>query len=492
MNTAILLFSDYFEIHSSLLEDYGALNICLEADLPLFIDPFLLFASNKTAYQQLHREIVTHLVRLKQIALSGNSGNLSIFQFPEVSQNWLGFSQWGNHGRGLGPGFAKSLISAFHGFYSNFGEEDITESPHIEKLTLIGKGIGRDFISDFTTNLIKEFLLSYTQEFARLHLKPSQRKLFSIRCSFDQALQIWLPKQFELPHFYRGDRDDDFIILTPIDILSKDEAFICSSDFTASFRHIAGALENSSLREAVNTYFASQLPEKPKKNDFELAMYSTVNKFPDLLDYYIKSKEENKDQASIISHEKVDRLQRELLDTLQKLSSFLSADPSFYQTAPNSYEEALARASYLKETIENNDVYRIFYKDGKPMASEETIQRIFRLTWFGSPYDVNSEVNNGRGPADYKISYGDRDSTIVEFKLGRSSSLKNNLISQTEVYKKASRSISDIKVILCYSQAEVAKVHRVLKSIGQENAENIVIIDASPKISGSKVKSNEG
>jgi hypothetical protein len=334
--------------------------------------------------------------------------------------------------------------------------------------------------------------LSYTQEFARLHLKPSQRKLFSIRCSFDQALQIWLPKQFELPHFYRGDRGDDFIILTPVDILTKDEAFICSSDFTASFRHIAGALENSSLREAVNTYFASQLPEKPKKNDFELAVYSTVNKFPDLLDYYIKSKEEKKDQASIISHEKVDRLQRELLDTLQKLSSFLSADPSFYQTAPNSYEEALARAGYLKETIENNDVYRIFYKDGKPIASEETIQRIFRLTWFGSPYDVNSEVNNGRGPADYKISYGDRDSTIVEFKLGRSSSLKNNLISQAEVYKKASRSISDIKVILCYSQAEVARVHRVLKSIGQENAENIVIIDASPKISGSKVKSDEG
>jgi hypothetical protein len=55
----------------------------------------------------------------------------------------------------------------------------------------------------------------------------------------------------------------------------------------------------------------------------------------------------------------------------------------------------LKRVIYLKEFIENNDGYRIFYHNGKT-ASEETIQRIFRLTWISSPYDVNSEVNNGR------------------------------------------------------------------------------------------------
>jgi hypothetical protein len=137
--------------------------------------------------------------------------------------------------------------------------------------------------------------------------------------------------------------------------------------------------------------------------------------------------------------------------------------------------------------IEDNNGYRIFYKDGQPISSEDTIQRIFRLTWFASPLDVNSEVNNGCGPADYKISYGDRDSTIVEFKLGKSSSLKKNLLNQTEIYKKASRSISDIKVILCYTEAEIAKVKRILKSINQEDAENIFIIDATKKYSASKV-----
>ena len=95
--------------------------------------------------------------------------------------------------------------------------------------------------------------------------------------------------------------------------------------------------------------------------------------------------------------------------------------------------------------------------------------------------------SNGRGPADYKISFGDRDSTIVEFKLGSSTTLRNNLLNQTQIYKKASRSISDIKVVLCYTAQEIQKVKRALKAIRQENAENIVVINATRKLSASKV-----
>ncbi|WP_204369122.1 hypothetical protein [Methylocucumis oryzae] len=60
-------------------------------------------------------------------------------------------------------------------------------------------------------------------------------------------------------------------------------------------------------------------------------------------------------------------------------------------------------------------------------------------------------------------------------------------MNQTEIYKKASKSISDIKVILCYTKAEIIKVSRILKSIDQEGAENIVIIDATNKLSASMI-----
>ena len=128
---------------------------------------------------------------------------------------------------------------------------------------------------------------------------------------------------------------------------------------------------------------------------------------------------------------------RELIVTLAEFCKKVDETSDFFKLKPTSYAAALKRVNYLKEVIEDNDGYRIFYKNNKAIASEETIQRIFRLTWFATPFDVNSEVNNGRGAADYKISYGERDSTIVEFKLGSSSSLKKNLLNQTEIYKKS-------------------------------------------------------
>ncbi len=478
-----LLFSEYFEIAEQVLDDYGALNICIDSDLPLFIDPFLLFSSDKPEYIELHDQLIGHLVSLKNLAAENPNPDTRLFQFPEVKQNWLGDCKWGNSGRGLGPKFARNLVKTFNGFYSNFGEETISSSTHIEKLTLVGPGIGRDFISDFTTNILLEYLLSYTQEFALKYLDETQRKEFSVRCKFDDQLRIWLPKTFTLPYFYLD--DGDFIILTPIDILTKDESFISHNDLTGQFRRITNTLDNQSLRAAINQYFLSKLPIKPTRIDIGRAISITVQQYPEILDHYIRYKENTKESAARVSTEKLNKIKSELISTLSEFCKRVLETSDFFDIKPTSYDAALKRALYLKDVIENNDGYRIFYKDGKAIASEETIQRIFRLTWFATPYDVNSEVNNGRGPADYKISYGERDSTIVEFKLASSYSLKRNLLNQTEIYKKASKSINDIKVILCYTIGDISKVRRILKSINQEGAENIVVIDATRKLSAS-------
>ena len=69
---------------------------------------------------------------------------------------------------------------------------------------------------------------------------------------------------------------------------------------------------------------------------------------------------------------------------------------------------------------------------------------IYRLTWYSSPYDVNREVNNGRGPVDYAISYGAKNKALVEFKLASNSKLKMNLQNQTKVYESASNTKKSI------------------------------------------------
>ena len=103
---------------------------------------------------------------------------------------------------------------------------------------------------------------------------------------------------------------------------------------------------------------------------------------------------------------------------------------------------------------------------------------MYRLVWFGSPLDVNREVNNGRGPVDYKVSFGKNNSTLVEFKLASNSKLKQNLENQVEIYKTASETGRAIKVILFFSEEEQKKVVNVLSDLGLIGCPDIVLIDA--------------
>jgi len=60
-----LYFADVFQVSQDALDDYGAFNISLITDLPLFIDPFFLFNSDKKEYRQLHDHIINYLRFLK-------------------------------------------------------------------------------------------------------------------------------------------------------------------------------------------------------------------------------------------------------------------------------------------------------------------------------------------------------------------------------------------------------------------------------------------
>ena len=185
-----LYFTDYFKVKEKDLLKYGAFNISLISDLPLFIDPFLLFNSKKKKYQKLHKEIIKYLkfLRDKSSYKETNTDALKAwYEFNEVKQNWFGFSVMGNRESGLGADFAKSLNKNLHLIFKDFGNESITKGSHLEKLCLIKSGIGRDSISDFTTNLIKSFLLDYTQTFAINYIDTSLRKKFRVpRIYFNQ------------------------------------------------------------------------------------------------------------------------------------------------------------------------------------------------------------------------------------------------------------------------------------------------------------------
>ncbi len=113
--------------------------------------------------------------------------------------------------------------------------------------------MGRDHLSDFTTNLIKSYLLEYTQAFALVHIRPEQRARFRIeRVRFDYDTRRWQSDYFELPV-----ANGDYVILTPKEILTRDEAWINQTDLLDRFYDICAS---SSVRSPSRVDRTLELP----------------------------------------------------------------------------------------------------------------------------------------------------------------------------------------------------------------------------------------
>ncbi|MEX3785029.1 hypothetical protein [Paraburkholderia sp. BR14374] len=482
----MIYFSDVFNVEPDVLDAHGAFNIALVNDLPLFVDPFLLFDSKRPEFRTLHDDIIKYLVFVRDRAQADELTEGAISQwlfFREVKQNWLGFSRQGNSGTGLGKQFALALARNFQRVFRDFGTETLTKSSHLEKLGLLSGGVGRDHLSDFTTNLIKGYLLKYTEDFAKEHLHSNQLKQVHVeRVNFNYETRRWQSGHFVLP-WHAG----DYVILTPCEILTRDEAWINQGDMLSQFFQLRQSLPDEQLRAQVNDHFLRQINERSTQDERKAAALRTIEQFTVLIDHYIKWKEENASEAHVVSSKKVQETHTQFVDNIRELVLKHLVGTEFYEKG-DSYEEALQRVKYLKHVIEDNDGYRVFYVGGTPVKRESDLHTMFRLTWYATMFDVNAEVNNGRGPVDYKVSKGKRNASLVEFKLASNSSLRRNLEKQVEVYAKASQTDRSIKVILYFSDTELVKITGILRDLKLQDREDIVLIDASRdnKISGSK------
>lgn len=485
-----IYFADYFNVDPRVIEEYGALDITLVRDLPLFIDPFLIFANKSDEYQALHDGMLKYLTFLKEKSERRKITNNEViawYKFSEVKQNWLGYSKTGNSGRGLGQRFGRTMADNMPIIFDDLGNEIITQSSHIEKATLFELGVGRDSISDFCTNLIKAFLLEYTQRFAQINISCDLCKDVNVeKVYFDYSLERWMPKKYILPIF-----GDDYVILTPKEILTKDKTWINSSDLRDDFYDICYSVENERLRAEINNYIQQHMPQpkdgkKISKKEETTVISAAIRQFPEIIKWFVKSKEENIAGAKNFAQQNVEEIESLFISNVKNIAKELSATTSFYDKFSNSYEAAIERAKCLKHYIEDRDGYRSFYHNNEPIKRESDLQMMFDLLWSTSSFDVNKEANNGRGPSDFVVSKGANDKTTVEIKLASNSSLKDNLEKQTEIYMQANGSETCVKIIMYFDDMEQTRLFSILNELNLHNKENIILIDASPKVSASK------
>lgn len=483
-----IYFSDFFDIDPDVLRNHGTVDISLINDIPLFIDPFLLFNSEDPALRALHDEIIRYVTFLRDKSAEGKIREPLLrdwFCFPEVKQLWLGYSLVGNEGSGLGVDFARKLYVNLNTVFQTFGSEQIARSAHLEKLCLIEAGVGRDNISDFTANLIKGYLASYTEAFAAEHLSDDQISDHAVeKTAFNYDTESWVTRTFKLPSF-----GDDYLLLAPRSILTKDETWINRADLINRFADIVDAAPNDVLRAKVNNYLFKKLPpaEEHTKAEEKEVIQQAIREFPEIIEYFIANKEDRGDEAVALSDARLKFAERRFIENVRQFVTLLDQQSAFYEVPGSTKEEARFRVDFLKDVIENKGGWRLFYVAGEPVMLEEHLQIVFRFTWLGTPSDVSREVNDGRGPADYKVSRGAFDKTIVEFKLARNRKLKQNLQNQVEIYQAASDAEAGLKVILYFDDRELARVRKILEELELEGHENIILIDGRPKESASRI-----
>ena len=498
-----MFFTEKFQVDSDILKKYGAVDISLVCDVPLFIDPMLIFNSEKDIYRELHNSIIRYFHFLYTKATQGLTSKEidAWFNFSEVPNNWLGYSLFGNKGLALGKKYANFL---YENIAFAINTHDISKSAHIEKVMLLYEGSGKDKISDLTVNLIKGFLCEYTEEFSLKYIKREFLDTFPVdKVYFNYETESFISKEFVLPYIYNEDGKKEYILLTPYDILREDEPAINKKDFLDSYDRIRNTIENDTLRAYMNNYIGlavrryeenqqrnkKPIKEKSIKKIEKQAFLEVVKEYPELYDYYIKLREADTDEIRLQCYEEVNaQLEKLLVASKNIISLFYNANYHGNEEL-TAREEAKQRLKFFKHIIEDCDGYKNLYVKGIQIAKENDLQRLFRFVWYGTNYKIDAEANNGRGQTDFIVSMGQNNQNIIEFKLASNSSL-SHVFTQVQIYEAANCTEGSLIAIFYFSEAEYLTSKQIVKEAGYEDMidESIFLIDcrSDNKISASK------
>lgn len=476
-----MFFSERFQVDSELLKGYGTVDISLICDIPLFVDPMLIFNSEKEEYKELHKEIIKYFHFLYVKAQQGLSVKEidAWFNFSEVPNNWLGYSLVGNKGLALGRKYSLFLYENI-GFALN--THGISEGKHIEKTMLLYDGSGKDKISDLTVNLIKRYLCEYTEDFAKEYVSEDLCKVFPVeKAYFNYETESFISKEYTLPYIVKEDGELEYVLLTPYDILREDEPSINKIDFYNSHERIRRVIENDTLRTYVNNYIGIAIREyeENQKRNRRIIREKSINKiekdafkelvsaYPELYDYYIKIRESDTDEIRNQCMNELNKQLEKLLVASKGLISLFDQNKYTYIENCSAREEARNRLSYFKHIIENCDGYKNLYVKGEQIAKENDLQRLFRFVWYGTSYKVDAEPNNGRGQADFIISKGQNNQNIIEFKLASNSNLAH-VFTQVKIYEAANCTDGSLIAIFCFSESECNVAKRIVIDAGYE------------------------
>jgi len=315
-------FSKYFKVSKEDLDAYGAVDISLDCDSNLFIDPCLIYSNDK--YKTLHNDIITYFLFLKELKESGTSFKefSKYCNFHEVCYTWLGYSKESNKGTGLSTNFSLELFDKIDSLFNSKHSDS-----HIEKIFLFSERTSCDRISDLITNLILDFLCKYTMDFTKKYISDSSKidTFSTIEIKQENGRPYTgPPKEYILPFITKITKyknkppkiTKEPILLTPKNIVRVKNLELNNIDFKNHYNDILKLIDDDNYRNEINKMFDETITKMKLDNENKMStyrenkikrdlFYSYAQNHTEILDYYLKFKEipENLKQTQKISNE---------------------------------------------------------------------------------------------------------------------------------------------------------------------------------------------
>lgn len=471
-----ILFSNYFGVDPAEIDKAGLIDPFLNVDLELFIDPVLLEKSKHLEISgnaiDAFREHFSKIVRLLKISRAEEDvawkAARKLLDLGEPSENGLGYGGASRSGSSR-PEEIQTMILRTTKEIITLGADDP------EMISLMGffeEGVGPDTISDFTTRVIFLSLATITSDFCNaqgLETTPIS----------EERQEVGLPIYTDSKGRSRP------FLLVPKDIVRDLPIANDWSDVQQA------AMKNAEIRERVSQLLAGIV--EPTLTDTKQALRGAALSSADAFNHFLASVKENASNYDPIEDALGYYRYRQLLlsdpKALSEASAVdLSAGPSAIHAVVH---EAIA---LFKKHVEVGDLWRELWVDGKPKkerAAQLMFQAIADAFCKANNIDMSPETNMGGGPVDFKFSKGYEARVLVELKRD-SGTVKHGYETQLEHYKDAADTFWGIFVVIDYGKIgdklETINGIRNAQLRAGERASDIVVIDATPKLSASKKK----
>lgn len=460
-------FSEEFNIEKEDIVKLGVFDVILDVDTRVFIDPALLVLVGAPEFQTAKEEIEKHFSNI--ITLLSHSKKVedmywkradALLKFKELSGTCFGYSQKGTGGNAIGPILRTNILKTI----KELIEEGETDPTLFELLGVFQENIGCDRVSDLVTFILAPHIFSYTNRVV------SSLDIMSVTTTYKNV------SYGTCVNPYNGKP----LMLLPADILSPlpvaesfdDIDFICR--------------ENQRVRDEINSYFELGNKKKLSKSD--------------ILSYMHRSKTF---RDAILSAYKTLPVQPYNFD-MDPAGEYvwLGAAKEYTEKFPLELSgQILNKASDVftivniicqkfKNLIENNGLYSLLYDDKRSPKHERAEQLLFfgiaDSYCFANNIDLSREINNGRGPVDFKLSRGALDKIVVEVKLTSNNQLKHGIETQLPIYMKQEKTYRAIYLIIDNGHPKALKNFFEFYNKIQKQKVDIITVDGTYRDSASK------